>query len=165
MLALTTVIMVVLIAQSRVLFAMGRDGLLPSALGRVSSSFSAPGAAAALAGCAAAVLSMWSGLVDLEQLLVIGALSSFLICSIAVIVLRRTRPDLERGYRAPLVPLLPALSTLATAWLMLNLTVQTWRNFAIWMAAGMLFYLVYGRQNSVVAHQLHPHRANHHHHE
>ncbi len=163
-LALTTVIMVVLIAQSRVLFAMGRDGLLPSTLGRVSSSFSAPGAAAALAGCAAAVLSMWSGLVDLEQLLVIGALSSFLICSIAVIVLRRTRPDLDRGYRAPLVPLLPALSTLATAWLMLNLTVQTWRNFAIWMAAGMLFYLVYGRQNSVVAQQLHPHRANHHHH-
>ncbi len=164
-LALTTVVMVVLIAQSRVLFAMGRDGLLPSALGRVTSSFSAPSAAAALAGGAAAVLSMWSGLVDLEQLLVIGALSSFLVCSIAVIVLRRTRPDLERGYRAPLVPLLPALSTLATAWLMLNLTVQTWRNFGIWMGAGLLFYLFYGRQNSVVAQQLHPHRANHHHHE
>ena len=81
-----------------------------------------------------------------------------------MIVLRRTRPDLERGYRAPLVPLLPALSTLATAWLMLNLTVQTWRNFAIWMAGGVLLYLVYGRQNSVVAQQLHPHRANHHHH-
>jgi APA family basic amino acid/polyamine antiporter len=48
---------------------------------------------------------------------------------------------------------------------MLNLTVQTWRNFAIWMAAGMLFYLVYGRQNSVVAQQLHRHRANHHHHD
>ena len=164
-LALTTVVMVVLIAQSRVLFAMGRDGLLPSALGRVTSSFSAPSAAAAVAGGAAAVLSMWSGLVDLEQLLVIGALSSFLVCSIAVIVLRRTRPDLERGYRAPLVPLLPALSTLATAWLMLNLTVQTWRNFAIWMGAGMLFYLLYGRQNSVVAQQFLPHRANHHHHE
>jgi APA family basic amino acid/polyamine antiporter len=163
-LALTTVVMVVLIAQSRVLFAMGRDGLLPSTLGRVTTSFSAPSAAALLAGGSAAVLSLWSELVDLEQLLVIGALSSFLVCSIAVIVLRRTRPDLERGYRAPLVPLLPALSTLATAWLMLNLTVQTWRNFAIWMAGGALLYLVYGRQNSVVAQQLHPHRANHHHH-
>jgi APA family basic amino acid/polyamine antiporter len=163
-LALTTVVMVVLIAQSRVLFAMGRDGLLPSTLGRVTTSFSAPSAAALLAGGTAGVLSLWSELVDLEQLLVIGALSSFLVCSIAVIVLRRTRPDLERGYRAPLVPLLPALSTLATAWLMLNLTVQTWRNFGIWMAGGALLYLVYGRQNSVVAQQLHRHRANHHHH-
>jgi basic amino acid/polyamine antiporter, APA family len=163
-LALTTVVMVVLIAQSRVLFAMGRDGLLPSTLGRVTTSFSAPSAAALLAGGTAGVLSLWSELVDLEQLLVIGALSSFLVCSIAVIVLRRTRPDLERGYRAPLVPLLPALSTLATAWLMLNLTVQTWRNFGIWMAGGAILYLVYGRQNSVVAQQLHRHRANHHHH-
>ena len=160
-LALTTVILVVLIAQSRVLFAMGRDGLLPSSLGRVTSAFSAPSAAAALAGGAAAVLSMWSGLVDLEQLLVIGALSSFLVCSIAVIVLRRTRPDLERGYRAPLVPLLPALSALATAWLMLNLTVQTWRNFAIWMAGGAVLYLIYGRWNSVMAREAHPHRATH----
>lgn len=160
-LALTTVIMVVLIAQSRVLFAMGRDGLLPSSLGRVTATFSAPSAAAALAGGAAAVLSMWSGLVDLEQLLVIGALSSFLVCSIAVIVLRRTRPDLERGYRAPLVPLLPALSTLATAWLMLNLTVQTWRNFAIWMAGGAILYLAYGRRNSMFGRVEHPHRGAH----
>ena len=163
-LALTTVIMVVLIAQSRVLFAMGRDGLLPSPSAGSPRRSRRRARRPRLAGCAAAVLSLWSGLVDLEQLLVIGALSSFLVCSIAVIVLRRTRPDLDRGFRAPLVPLLPALSTLATAWLMLNLTVQTWRNFAIWMAAGMLFYLVYGRQNSVVAQQLHPHRANHHHH-
>jgi APA family basic amino acid/polyamine antiporter len=160
-LALTTVVMVVLIAQSRVLFAMGRDGLLPSPLGRVTSTFSAPSAAALLAGVAAALLSMWPGLVDLEQLLVIGALSSFVICSIAVIVLRRTRPDLERGYRAPLVPLLPALGALATVWLMLNLTVETWRNFAIWTAGGALFYLIYGRGHSIVGREEHPHRGSH----
>ena len=149
-LALTTVIMVVLIAQSRVLFAMGRDGLLPRALGRVSRPFAAPSNAALLAGVAAALLAMWPGLVDLEQLLVIGALSSFLLCSVAVIVLRRSRPDLERGYRAPLVPLLPALSVLATVWLMLNLTVETWRNFVVWMAAGLVLYFAFGRRRSVV---------------
>lgn len=148
LLALTTVIMVVLIAQSRVLFAMGRDGLLPASVGRVSATFSAPSVAALLAGGAAALLSMWPGLVDLEQLLVIGALSSFLVCSIAVMVLRRTRPDLERGYRAPLVPLLPAISAVATAWLMLNLTVETWRNFGLWMLAGLALYAVYGRWHS-----------------
>ena len=80
----------------------------------------------------------------------IGALSSFLFCSVAVIALRRSRPDLERGYRAPLVPLLPALSVLATVWLMLNLTVETWRNFAIWMAVGLVLYLAFGRRHSVV---------------
>jgi APA family basic amino acid/polyamine antiporter len=149
-LALTTVIIVVLIAQSRVLFAMGRDGLLPKSLGRVSPAFAAPSNAALLAGVAAALLAMWPGLVDLEQLLVIGALSSFLLCSVAVIVLRRSRPDLERGYRAPLVPLLPAISGLATVWLMLNLTVETWRNFAIWMAAGLVLYAAFGRRRSVV---------------
>ena len=149
-LALTTVIIVVLIAQSRVLFAMGRDGLLPKVLGRVSRAFAAPSSAALLAGVAAALLAMWPGLVDLEQLLVIGALSSFLLCSVAVIVLRRSRPDLERGYRAPLVPLLPALSVLATVWLMLNLTVETWRNFAIWMAVGLVLYAAFGRRRSVV---------------
>ncbi len=149
-LALTTVIMVVLIAQSRVLFAMGRDGLLPRVLGRVSRTFSAPSNAALLAGVAAALLAMWPGLVDLEQLLVIGALSSFLFCSVAVIALRRSRPDLERGYRAPLVPLLPALSVVATVWLMLNLTIETWRNFAIWMAIGLVLYLTFGRRRSVV---------------
>jgi APA family basic amino acid/polyamine antiporter len=149
-LALTTVIIVVLIAQSRVLFAMGRDGLLPKSLGRVSRTWAAPSRAALLAGVAAALLAMWPGLVDLEQLLVIGALSSFLLCSVAVIVLRRSRPDLERGYRAPLVPLIPALSVLATIWLMLNLTVETWRNFGIWMAAGLVLYVLFGRRRSVV---------------
>lgn len=160
-LALTTVILVVLIAQSRVLFAMGRDGLLPAPLGRVSPTFSAPSKAALLAGGAAALLSMWPGLVDLEQLLVIGALSSFVVCSIAVIVLRRTQPDLRRGYLAPLVPLLPAVSALATAWLMLNLTVETWRNFAIWMAGGAVLYWIYGRRHSVLAAESHPRRGAH----
>jgi APA family basic amino acid/polyamine antiporter len=150
-LALTTVILVVLIAQSRVLFAMGRDGLLPAPLGRINHSFTAPTSAALVAGIAAAVLALYPKLVDLEQLLVIGALFSFLFCSIAVIVLRYTQPDLERGFRAPLVPLLPLLSTIATLWLMLNLTVPTWRNFGIWMAIGLAFYLVYGRRHSIVA--------------
>ena len=153
LLALTTVVMVVLIALSRLLFAMGRDGLLPERLGQVSRSFSSPAPAAAAAGAAAAALALYPGLVDLEQLLVIGALFAFLFCSVAVLVLRRTRPELERGFRAPLVPLLPLLSVLATMWLMVNLTVPTWRNFGLWMAVGLLVYLAFGRRRSVLARQ------------
>jgi APA family basic amino acid/polyamine antiporter len=147
LLALTTVVMVVLIAQSRLLFAMGRDRLLPAPLGEVSG-FGAPSKAAAVAGTAAALLALYPGLVDLEQLLVLGALFSFLFCSIGVILLRRSQPDLERGFRVPLVPFVPLLSALSTIWLMLNLATVTWRNFAVWMAVGLAFYLVHGRRTS-----------------
>lgn len=150
LLALTTVIMVVLIAQSRLLFAMGRDRLLPGVLGEVSA-FGAPSNAAAVAGTVAAVVALYPGLVDLEQLLVLGALFSFLFCSVGVIVLRRAQPDLERGFRVPLVPLVPLVSALAILWLMLNLSPVTWRNFTVWMAAGLVFYLAYGRRTSNLA--------------
>jgi APA family basic amino acid/polyamine antiporter len=147
LLALTTVIMVVLIAQSRLLFAMGRDRLLPRFLSEVSP-FGAPSNAAAVAGTAAALLTLYPGVVNLDQLLVLGALFCFLFCSIGVILLRRSQPDLERGFRVPLVPVVPLLSALCTVWLMLNLTTVTWRNFAIWMAAGLALYLAYGRRTS-----------------
>jgi basic amino acid/polyamine antiporter, APA family len=68
-----------------------------------------------------------------------------------VIVLRRTRPDLPRGFRAPWVPLLPIASILACVWLMLNLTGLTWIRFLIWMAIGVLIYLAYGRRKSMLA--------------
>lgn len=151
LLAFTTVIMVVLIAQSRVLFAMGRDGLLPKGLGKVSRSFSAPSSAAATAGIAAMLLALYPRIGSLEELLVIGTLAAFFSCAIGVVRLRRTQPDLERGFRVPASPLLPLLSALATAWLALNLSVHTWRNFAVWTAIGIVLYLVYGRRRSVLA--------------
>jgi APA family basic amino acid/polyamine antiporter len=71
--------------------------------------------------------------------------------SAGVIVLRRTRPDLPRGFRAPLVPLLPIASVCACVWLMVNLTVVTWVRFGVWMAIGIVIYLAYGRRHSVLA--------------
>jgi APA family basic amino acid/polyamine antiporter len=150
LLALTTVILVLLIAQSRLLFAMGRDRLLPEPLGRVSS-LGAPGVAAGVAGTVAALVALYPGLADLEQLLVIGALFAFLFCAVGVIWLRHSQPDLERGFRVPWVPALPLLSALATVWLMLNLTTLTWRNFGVWMTAGLVLYLAYGRRTSNLA--------------
>jgi APA family basic amino acid/polyamine antiporter len=81
----------------------------------------------------------------------VGTLFAFILVSAGVIILRRTRPDLERGFRVPLVPVLPILSIAACGWLMLNLTGLTWIRFLVWMVIGLGFYLLYGRRHSVLA--------------
>jgi len=70
--------------------------------------------------------------------------------SIGVVILRRSRPDLPRGFRTPLVPLVPILSVLACLWLMINLSVETWLRFIIWMLIGIVVYFSYGRSHSLV---------------
>lgn len=80
----------------------------------------------------------------------IGTLFAFVLVSIGVVVLRRTRPDLPRGFRTPLVPLVPILAVLACVWLMLNLSVETWLRFIIWMVIGVVVYLAYSRKNSIL---------------
>ena len=87
----------------------------------------------------------------LEEMVNAGTLFAFLVVSACVIVLRRLRPDLPRGFRAPLVPLLPVASVCACLWLMVNLTVITWVRFGVWMVAGIAIYLGYGRRHSVLA--------------
>jgi basic amino acid/polyamine antiporter, APA family len=132
-----------------VLFAMGRDGLLPPILSRVGAE-STPTAAAGVAGTAAVLLALDPGTALREQLLVLGTLFAFAFCSVGVISLRRTQPNLERGFRVPLVPLVPGLSVLATMWLSINLEPATWRDFGIWMAVGLVLYLIYGRRHSAL---------------
>ncbi len=146
---LTTVVLVVLIAQSRVLFAMGRDGLLPKALAKVGVG-SSPSRAAIVAGAAAALLALDPGSVKRADLLVLGTLFAFAFCAVGVIRLRRSEPELERGFRVPLVPLVPILSLLATVWLSSNLTWSIWRDFAFWMVVGLAIYFAYGRRHSVL---------------
>ena len=85
---------------------------------------------------------------DLAALVNIGTLFAFIIVAIGIVVLRRTRPDLERAYRTPAVPLVPILAVLASLWLMLNLPADTWVRFGIWMAFGLVMYFVYGRRRS-----------------
>jgi len=153
LLALMTVIMVVLIAQSRVLFNMGRDGLLPKSLGRVSRVYSSPARAASAAGAAAILLTLYPKVLELEELLVIGALFCFAFCAVGVLTLRRTEPNLERGFRVPMVPLIPLLSLGATLWLMLNLKTSTWTKFGLWMAIGLAIYGLYGRWHSRLANE------------
>jgi basic amino acid/polyamine antiporter, APA family len=147
---LTTVVMVLLLGGCRVLFAMARDGLLPRPLAKTGSRGTPVRITVLVALLVAGTASAFpTG--KLEEMVNVGTLFAFLLVSAGVIVLRRTRPELPRGFRAPLVPLLPVASVGACVWLMVNLTVITWIRFAVWMAAGVFIYLGYGRRHSVLA--------------
>jgi APA family basic amino acid/polyamine antiporter len=145
---LVVVTMILMLGQCRVGFAMARDGLLPRALARVHPTYGTPHRITLIAGVAIAAIA---GLVDLQtlaNLVNIGTLFAFILVSIAVVVLRRTRPDLPRAFRTPLVPLVAALSVLMCLYLMLNLTGETWERFGIWMVIGFVVYFAYGRGHS-----------------
>ncbi|WP_068278823.1 amino acid permease [Aldersonia kunmingensis] len=146
---LTTVVMVLLLGQTRVLFAMSRDGLIPHALSH-TGKHGTPARITLLVGGVCAVLAAFVGIGALEEMVNIGTLFAFVLVSIGVIVLRRNRPDLERGFRVPFVPLVPILAVLACFWLMLNLSILTWGRFLLWMAIGVVVYFVYSRRHSVL---------------
>ncbi|HTZ13505.1 MAG TPA: amino acid permease [Mycobacterium sp.] len=147
---LTTVVMVLLLGGCRVLFAMARDGLLPRSLAKTGSRGTPVRITALVALLVAATASAFPA-DKLEEMVNVGTLFAFLLVSAGVIVLRRARPDLPRGFRAPLVPVLPVVSVCACLWLMVNLTVITWVRFGVWMVAGLVIYLSYGRRHSVMA--------------
>jgi len=147
---LTTVVIVLVLGQTRVLFAMCRDGLLPRQLAK-TGPHGTPVRITLLVGVLVAITASVFPIGKLEEMVNIGTLFAFVLVSAGVIVLRRTRPDLERGFRAPGVPLLPIAAIVACVWLMLNLTGLTWIRFAIWMAIGVLVYFAYGHRHSVLA--------------
>ncbi|MFI5778065.1 amino acid permease [Nocardia sp. NPDC051570] len=146
---LTTVVMVMYLGQTRVLFAMSRDGLLPRGLAHTGPK-GTPVRITAIVGVVCAVLAGFVEFGTLEEMVNIGTLFAFVLVSIGVLILRRTRPDLPRGFRVPLVPLIPILAVLSCAWLMLNLSVETWLRFVIWMVIGLGLYFTYGVRHSVL---------------
>jgi len=145
---LTSVVMILMLGQSRVLFAMSRDHLLPPTLGAVHPRFGTPYKITIITGVFVAVLAAVVPLEELASLVNIGTLFAFMLVSIGVIILRRTRPDLPRAFRVPLMPWLPIASVLACLWLMANLPGETWARFLVWMALGVVLYYVYGRRRS-----------------
>ncbi len=145
---LTTVVLVLMLGQARVLFAMSRDGLLPTRLAAVHPRFGTPYVITIGTGVFVAVLAGIVPLAELSKLVSIGTLFAFVLVSAGVIILRRTRPDLERSFRVPAVPWIPILSILACVWLMLNLSVATWLRFIVWLVVGFVIYFTYGASHS-----------------
>jgi APA family basic amino acid/polyamine antiporter len=127
---------------------MSRDGLMPKWAGAVHPRFKTPHVSTIVTGVAVALAAGLTPIATLGTLVSIGTLMAFVIVSIGVIVLRRTRPDLPRPFKMPLVPLLPALSALVAFTLMLGLPRATWVRLVIWMAIGAVFYFVYGFRRS-----------------
>jgi APA family basic amino acid/polyamine antiporter len=146
---LTTVVMVLMLGQTRVLYAMSRDGLLPRSLSR-TGKHGTPERGTLLVGGVVALVATFFPAGALEEMVNIGTLFAFVLVSIGVVILRRARPDLPRSFRTPLVPLVPILAVLACVWLMLNLTIETWLRFVIWMVIGLVVYFAYGRSHSLL---------------
>jgi APA family basic amino acid/polyamine antiporter len=148
LLGLTTVMLILMLGQSRVFFAMSRDRLLPPAFAAVSQRFGTPVRTSMATGVVVALLAAFVPLTELAELVNIGTLFAFLLVALGVLVLRRTHPDLPRAFRCPGVPVVPLLAALASLYLMLNLPGATWLRFVIWMAIGFVVYFTYSVRHS-----------------
>src|SRR3954453_22633019 len=146
--AITSVVLTILFGNTRVAFAMSRDGLLPRSFSRISAGRRTPILVTAGMGLAIAALAAIVPLTKLAELINIGTLFAFLLVNIGVIILRRTKPDLERGFRVPGVPVVPIIGGLLCIYLMTRLPAETWWRFGIWMVVGLALYFGYGRRNS-----------------
>jgi APA family basic amino acid/polyamine antiporter len=146
-----TVILVMSYGQTRIIFAMSRDGLLPKALSRVHPRFATPFLTTWLVGIFFGLIGALVPLNVLAELINIGTLAAFSMVSIAVLILRRTHPHLPRAFRCPGVPVLPLLAVAACLFLMVNLQWITWLAFLVWLAIGLIVYFGYSRNNSLLA--------------
>ncbi len=143
-----SVTLICLYGQTRILYSMGRDGLLPKAFSRVSPVTHVPTINTWVVAVAVAILAGFLPLGLLADMTSIGTLSAFLLVSIGVIVLRRTAPNLKRGFRVPLYPVTPILSIIACLYVMTSLGKITWAAFAVWMGLALLFYFAWSRKHS-----------------
>ncbi|HSD39516.1 MAG TPA: amino acid permease [Rhodocyclaceae bacterium] len=149
-LGMTTVILVMMYGQTRIIFAMSRDGLLPERLSSVHPKHATPYFATWTVGIVFSAIAAFVPLNVLAELINIGTLAAFTLISIAVLVLRRTRPDLPRAFRCPGVPAVPLLSVAFCVFLMAHLQAVTWMAFGIWLALGLAIYFLYARRNAVL---------------
>ena len=151
-LGMTTVILVMAYGQTRIIFAMSRDGLLPAKLSTVHPKFGTPFFATWMVGILFGLIAAFVPLNVLAELVNIGTLAAFCLVSVAVIVLRKKRPDLKRAFRCPGVPVVPAIAVVFCLALMSFLSAITWMAFGIWLVLGLIVYFGYARSRSALNH-------------
>jgi basic amino acid/polyamine antiporter, APA family len=147
---LSTVMLVMLLGQSRVFYAMAHDGLLWKWAGDIHPRFRTPWKSTAIAGLGAAIFGSLVPIGSLGQMVSIGTLLAFVIVCGAVMVLRARRPDLQRPFRTPWVPVVPILGIVVSLGLMASLNGITWVRLIVWLIIGMVIYFTYSRKHSVV---------------
>jgi APA family basic amino acid/polyamine antiporter len=148
---LTTVLLALLYAQSRIFFAMSRDGLLPPVFSRIHPTFRTPYISQLLIGVVVAVLAALTPIDVVAELVNIGTLGAFILVSVGVIRLRRREPGLARGFRVPGLPWLPMLSIAGCLVLIAKLPPLTIGRFIVWLAIGFVVYAAYSRKRSKLA--------------
>jgi APA family basic amino acid/polyamine antiporter len=141
---LTSVMLVMMMAQPRIFLAMSRDGLLPPWAGRIHPRFRTPHLTTVLTGVVVALSAAFTSIGTLGNLVNIGTLLAFVIVAIGIIFLRRREPDMPRPFKVPFVPWVPALSAVFSVVLMASLPWESWKRLLIWMAIGIVLYFVYG---------------------
>jgi len=148
---LTSVMLVMLLGQSRVLYAMAHDGLLPrSFFGAIHPKFRTPWKGTILAGFLAAIVGSVTPIDDIGKMVNIGTLFAFVLVCVSILVLRRTDPGRERPFKTPLVPLVPVLGILFNGYMMYTLGVWNWARLIIWLLIGLVIYFTYSRHHSTV---------------
>jgi len=149
---ITSVLLVMMLSQPRVLLAMARDGLVPqSFFGAIHNRFRTPWKSTMLTGAFVAFMAALLPLRVLAELVNIGTLLAFVIVCAAVLIMRYIHPEAERPFRAPFVPLVPILGILSCLLLMFSLPVENWWRLIVWLLIGFGIYFTYGRHHSIMA--------------
>ncbi|MDH5235075.1 MAG: amino acid permease [Gemmatimonadota bacterium] len=148
---LASVVLVMLMGQPRIFYAMSRDGLLPEVFGKVHPKFKTPWLATIITGLTAAFFAGLFPIGILGHLVSIGTLFAFVIVCAGILVLRYRSPELERPFKTPFVPFVPLGGIITCGYLMYSLPYDTWLRLAVWMAIGLAIYFAYGRYHSKLA--------------
>ncbi|HEY1771909.1 MAG TPA: amino acid permease [Gammaproteobacteria bacterium] len=148
---ITSVLFANMLAGARIGFALSRDGLIPGWFSAVHARYRTPYRATLILGVLTAVAAGLFPLTTVAEVVNFGMLAAFAVICIAVIILRRTRPELVRSFRVPLVPFLPIVGAVFSVWLIWGLPVGVWLGFAAWMVLGVVVYLAYGMSHSRLA--------------
>jgi APA family basic amino acid/polyamine antiporter len=145
-----SVTLVVMYGQTRILFAMGRDGLLPARFAKVNPKTMTPVGNTVIVAVIVSILAGFVPLDKLADMVSIGTLVAFMIVSLGVILLRVREPDLPRAFKVPLYPVTPVLSILACGYILYSLHWYTWIAFSIWVAVALVYYLLWSRHHSAL---------------
>ena len=148
---ITSVLLVLLLSQPRIFFAMSRDGLLPPAASKVHPRFGTPYITTIITCVIVAITAGFTQIQVVGEMTSIGTLFAFVVVCAAVLILRSKRPDAARPFRVAGGPIIPVLGILSCVWLMLSLPVITWVRFLVWLDLGLLIYWLYGRRKSPLA--------------
>ncbi len=146
--ALTSVLVVFQMGQTRIFMSMSRDGLLPAWCGRLHPVHRTPNLITWVTGLVVALFAGVANIGEITDLTNIGTLFAFVLVAIGIVVMRRTQPNLRRAFRAPWVPLVPILAVLSCGYLMMQLPKLTWIRFVVWLAVGLVLYFCYGKRRS-----------------